>query len=78
LPKPKRYSEVIRRLRKHDKQFAVADRRGKGSERMIYHPDIGGSSASYPVTCHGMGTEIGVGMLKAIIRRFNLPDDIFD
>jgi len=50
--------------------------RGKGSERLIFHPDVNGRSESYPMTYH-KGRDIGKGMLKAIIRRFNLPPQIF-
>jgi len=45
---------------------------------MIYHPDIDGRSQSYPIKCHGDSTEIYIGHLTAIIRRFNLPRNIFD
>ena len=43
---------------------------------MIYHPDIDGHPRSCPVTYH-KGKDVGKGLLKAIIRRFNLPPDIF-
>jgi hypothetical protein len=43
---------------------------------MLYHPDVGGRSQCYPMTSH-KGQDVGKGMLKAIIRRFNLPSDIF-
>jgi hypothetical protein len=78
MPKPHPYSEVIRKLRKHDPRFVVWKNRAKGSERMIYHPDIGGRPKSYPLKCHGANTEIEKGHLKAIIRRFNLPADFFN
>ena len=39
---------------------------------MIYHPDINGKPASYPVKCHGENTEIRKGTLADIKRRFNL------
>ena len=45
---------------------------------MLFHPDVNGRSESYPVKCHGEGTELGKGTLKAIIRRFDLPANIFD
>lgn len=45
---------------------------------MIFHPSIDGKPQSYPVKCHGEGTDIYVGGLKAIIRRFKLPPRIFD
>ncbi len=57
--------------------FELWSKRGKGSERIIHHPDVNGRSAIYPLTFH-KGQDVGKGMLKAIIRRFNLPNDIFD
>lgn len=38
------FRELIRKLRKHDSRFEVYVNRGKGSERMLYHPDINGRS----------------------------------
>ena len=49
---------------------------GKGSERMIKHPNVNGRAECFPITFH-KGQDIGKGMLKAIIRRFALPNDIF-
>jgi len=43
---------------------------------MIFHPDINGQKRSFPMTYH-KSRDIGKGMLRAIIRRFELPDDIF-
>ncbi len=78
MPKPHKADDVIRKLRKHDKRFEIYTNRGKGSERMIYHPDINGKPESYPFKYHGGGTELAKGTLKAIIRRFNLPNDFFN
>ena len=33
-------------------------KRAKGSERMLYHPDIGGRPESYPLKCHGEGDDV--------------------
>jgi predicted RNA binding protein YcfA (HicA-like mRNA interferase family) len=44
---------------------------------MIYHPNVNGRAQSYPMMFH-KGHDIGKGMLKAIIRRFDLPNGIFD
>jgi predicted RNA binding protein YcfA (HicA-like mRNA interferase family) len=60
-----------------DPQFVMNTRRGKGSERMIFHPNINGRAACFPITYHKKH-DIGKGMLKAIIRRFDLPAGIFD
>jgi predicted RNA binding protein YcfA (HicA-like mRNA interferase family) len=77
LPKPKKPQDVLKILRDHDPRFEIFTKRGKGSERMIYHPNINGRSQCFPLTFH-KGHDIGKGMLKAIIRRFDLPEDIFD
>jgi hypothetical protein len=78
MPRPLPYRKVIRALSDYDPRFEVWINRGKGSERIIYHPDIAGRPESYPIKCHGEGTEIRPGTLSAIIRRFRLPRDIFD
>lgn len=77
MPRPKKYREMARILKTYDSRFQFWSDRGKGSERMIYHPDIAGRPASYPVKCHGAGTELRAGVLSSIIRRFNLPRDVF-
>ncbi len=43
---------------------------------MVYHPDIAGKAASFPVPYH-KGKDLQKGILKALIRRFDLPRDIF-
>jgi predicted RNA binding protein YcfA (HicA-like mRNA interferase family) len=43
---------------------------------MIEHPDINGHRASMPVPYH-RGRDLRQGLLKALIRRFSLPNDIF-
>lgn len=74
--KPLRFREIVKRLRKYDKRFEVLTEKGKGSHRMISHPDILGKSVSYPVICHGEGDEIYVRIIADIIRRFDLPKDV--
>ena len=76
MGKPRKYREVVKILRNHDTRFEFWEKRGKGSERVIYHPDINGRPASIPVKCHGEGTELRKGIISAIIRRFNLPDGL--
>ena len=78
MAKPKKYREVISILLAHNARFQFLVNRGKGSERMIYHPDINGRPESYPIKCHGKGTELRQGYLTSLIRRFSLPRDIFD
>lgn len=46
--KPLRYSEIIRKLRK----FGVQEIKRKGVTRILYHPNVGGKPASYPMHVH--------------------------
>lgn len=61
----------------YDNRFVVIPERGKGSERMLFHPDVNGSARSYPLPCHKDGAIVRRGHLPAIRRRFELPDDFF-
>ncbi|MDP3859024.1 MAG: type II toxin-antitoxin system HicA family toxin [Stagnimonas sp.] len=72
-----KYREVLRLLKAYDKRFQEWRERGKGSHRMIYHPDVLGSPASYPIPAHSDGDEINPVYLKGIVRRFNLPAEFF-
>lgn len=67
------YRELVKALRKHDKRFEIHVNRGKGSERMIFHPDVNGRPESYPIKCHNEGDAIRKGHIAAITRRFKLP-----
>ena len=71
-----KFRELCRILKKYDDRFEIVTNRGKGSERMIYHPDIDGRPEQYPLKCHGGGTEIRAGTISAIRRRFALPSDV--
>ena len=73
MPKPYKFRELVRVLRQYDSRFEIWQSRGKGSERMIYHPDINGRPESFPVKCHGENTELRKGVISGVIRRFNLP-----
>jgi|GEM_PF-659315 len=74
--KPYKYRDLIKKMKKYDNRFDVYVDRGKGSHRMIYHPDVNGKSASFPIICHSEGSEINKSYIAAIIRRFNLPDGV--
>jgi predicted RNA binding protein YcfA (HicA-like mRNA interferase family) len=76
LPKPKKPDDVFRILRAHDARFQFYDNRGKGSHRMIEHPDIQGQRRACPIPYH-KGRDVKPGILRQIIRRFDLPHDIF-
>jgi predicted RNA binding protein YcfA (HicA-like mRNA interferase family) len=44
---------------------------------MVEHPDVNGRRAAMPVPYH-KGRDLQRGILRALIRRFNLPNNIFD
>ena len=67
------HGSIVKVLRGYDKRFEVYEERGKGSHRMIYHPDILGRPVSFPVVCHGEGDEIHKKRIQEIVRAFNLP-----
>ncbi|MBE2180070.1 MAG: type II toxin-antitoxin system HicA family toxin [Chthoniobacterales bacterium] len=73
MPKPLTADDVFRRLRDHDSAFVVLIRRGKGSHRLIYHPD---TDRAFTIPYH-KGRTLGKGLLHKLIRRFDLPKDIF-
>lgn len=71
------YREVIRMLGRHDGLFAIYLQRGKRSQRMLVHPSVSGSRKTYPLPYRGDKTRIRPGMLKDLIRKFDLPAAIF-
>jgi predicted RNA binding protein YcfA (HicA-like mRNA interferase family) len=76
LHKSYKYRELIKKLREYDSKFLVYERKGKGSHRMIYHPDIFGRPVSFPIICHGEGDEIPMRIIKNLIRAFSLPQNV--
>lgn len=76
MAKPYKFRELVKALKKYDRRFEVFVNRGKGSERIIYHPDVNGRPESHPVKCHGQNTELRKGVVSSIIRRFDLPKDL--
>jgi predicted RNA binding protein YcfA (HicA-like mRNA interferase family) len=77
MSKALRAREVCDRLREYDWRFEFHLGRGKGSHFMISHPDINGRRESAPCPSHS-GKTVSIGVLHVLIRRFNLPRDIFD
>jgi len=77
VPRPHKADDVFRILREHDARFMIFTNRGKGSHRMVFHPDVQGQRRSFPLPYH-RGREIQRGLLKALIRRFDLPANLFD
>lgn len=76
MASPCTFKKLIKKLKKYDSRFLVWENRGKGSERMISHPDINGEKQSIPVKCHGEGTELRRGVISDIIKRFDLPKGV--
>ena len=70
------YRRLIAALRKHDRRFSVDKGRGKGSHRTVFHPDVGGEKRHYPVPYHGEKTSIPPGILRDLLRRFELPEHV--
>ena len=78
MPKVYNYRELIKHLTEHDPRFEILKRRGKGSERLLVHPNVNGRKQSYPIPCHGRNSLIRKGHYGAIRKRSDLPDDFFD
>jgi len=69
VPKPKKPQDVLRILKDYDKRFVFDSKKGKGSERMIFRSQISMAGLN-AIRLHSTGQDVGKGMLKAIIRRF--------
>lgn len=76
MPKPHKFQKLVKILKKYDSDFEFFVNRGKGSERMIYHPNINGRPESFPVKYHGKNTEISKGAISDLMKRFDLPKDL--
>ena len=72
MPKNKRlkYGQLIKKLKPFG--IIVIEKRGKGSERMLYQEKTG---LSFPITFHKKDHQYSIGLLKAMQRKFNLPKD---
>jgi predicted RNA binding protein YcfA (HicA-like mRNA interferase family) len=73
VPKPIIYKKLLDLL--HPFGIIVIANRGKGSHRMLYQEE---TKSNFPVKYHGKNKPYGKGLLRAIIRKFKLPDDIFN
>lgn len=74
MPKrPLKLRELLKRLKPHNVIMMPATR-GKGSESILFRPESPGSDKGpqYPIKNHGMGTEIHVPVINAILRRFQI------
>jgi hypothetical protein len=70
MDRPTRYRDLLRLVSKYG--VFEDPKRGKGSERLWIREMPDGSKRSIPVTCHGTSYVVGVGLIKAIRRRFML------
>jgi hypothetical protein len=74
MDRPTRYRELLGFVSKYGVYEDLT--RAKGSERLWIRVLSDGRKRSIPVTCHGPGYVIGVGLVKAIRRRLLLtPTD---
>jgi len=71
MPKPLELRKVVRILKK----FGITYVTGKGRHPKFYDPEAG---KSYPVKSHGKRTLVLAYALEDIIKKFDLPADIFD
>ncbi len=78
MPRILKFREFIKILKKYDPRFEVLSDRGKGSHRMLYHPDVNGRAESFPVVYHGANKDLKPYVVKDVIERFRLPKNLFD
>lgn len=73
--KPLKYRVLRSKLR----NFGVKEdkSRGKGSERILYHPNINGKPKIFTLKCHGEGTELDRNVIKAAREKFNIKIEEF-
>lgn len=71
MPKPKELRRVIKILSKYGIEFKYS-KKGKHSGKFYK------KEKSFPVKTHGKKTDILSYALKGLIKKFNLPEDIFD
>jgi predicted RNA binding protein YcfA (HicA-like mRNA interferase family) len=71
MPKPLELRKVVKVL----KRFGITYVTGKGRHPKFYDPEAG---KSYPVKSHGKKTLVLTYALEDMIKKFDLPADIFD
>ena len=71
MPKSLELRKVVKIL----KRFGITYVTGKGRHPKFYDPEAG---KSYPVKSHGKKTLVLAYALEDIIKKFDLPADIFD
>lgn len=72
MPQPRRlkYRELVKKLKKYN--IEVIKARGKGSHRMLYQEV---TKRNYPIKCHSENQEYSIAVVRAIARRFSIPED---
>lgn len=71
--RPLRYREIIAYLKK----FNIQEIPRKGAKRILYHPNIKGKPASYPMDVHSKHQQFSRPVIRAIRDRFNISIDDF-
>ncbi len=71
MPKPLE----LRKVRKTLKRYGIVYVTGKGRHPKFYDPE---TSKSYPIKSHGKKTLILTYALEDLIKKFDLPADVFD
>ena len=72
--KPLKVKDLLKKLKPYG--VVVMGKRGKGSELILLKPLKKGSKKGpqYPIKNHGMGDEIAIPVIIAILRRFSIKD----
>jgi len=73
MDKPVKYRMLLSLVSKYG--VYEDKKRAKGSERLWIRELSDGTKRSVPVTCHGGGYVIGVGLIRAIRRRLLLTSE---
>ena len=68
---------LFKTLHDHDSRFRDDKIRGKGSHRMLVHPDIDGKEVRFPVPVHSMGKDLPAYIPRKIMAKFRLPRTLF-
>lgn len=76
MSKPYKFKDLFRILKKYDRRFRMKVKKGKGSHRELYHPDIDGEERGWPLVFHTSNPEFDKNAIAAIKRRFKLPKNL--
>ena len=74
-PRPLRRADLLARLGR----FGIETRQGRGSHIVLIRPVAPGGARgpTYPVSCHTPGAGVSVHIVRAILRRFGIPEEDF-